>query len=234
MAEAQHDDATRPGTPARSPTTRPTTTATTTGTTTTHMPRSRSGRSTARRGAPVSSGSCSGWPSPSPSCSRRCRPTDLVVACTGDHRRTVRRAMLVGHPMHALTAETRESASNASLERSSDDRVAHARRTWTTRSEQPDDVPVRVDVDVLAARHRRQPGHRPHLAAQRRDEPAPADSRISRIGTVKPAGRPLRFASWLSEYWVLAMQTGRCPKPSDSYSFSDFWAAGVRSMPSAP
>ena len=31
--------------------------------------------------------------------------------------------------------------------------------------EQPDDVPVGVDVDVLAARAGRQAGHRPHLAA---------------------------------------------------------------------
>jgi len=41
--------------------------------------------------------------------------------------------------------------------------------------------------------------------------PAPAESRISRIGTVKPLGRPLSAASWLSEYWVLAMQMGRWP-----------------------
>ena len=42
-------------------------------------------------------------------------------------------------------------------------------------------------------------------------KPAPADSRTSRIGTMKPVGRFLSAASWLSEYWVLAMQTGRWP-----------------------
>ena len=41
--------------------------------------------------------------------------------------------------------------------------------------------------------------------------PAPADSRSSRIGTVNPVGRFLSAASWLSEYCVLAMQIGRWP-----------------------
>ena len=57
-------------------------------------------------------------------------------------------------------------------------------------------------------------------------KPAPADSRTSRIGTRKPVGRPLRVASWLSEYCVLAMQIGSLPKPSSSYSLSAFAAAG--------
>ena len=42
-------------------------------------------------------------------------------------------------------------------------------------------------------------------------KPAPADRRTSRIGTVKPVGRFFSDASWLSEYWVLAMQIGRWP-----------------------
>ena len=65
-------------------------------------------------------------------------------------------------------------------------------------------------------------------------KPAPADSRTSRIGSVKPVGRPFRFASWLSEYWVLAMHTGRWPKPRSSYSLSALVAAGWYSTPSAP
>jgi hypothetical protein len=47
-------------------------------------------------------------------------------------------------------------------------------------------------------------------------KPAPAERRTSRIGTRKPVGRPLRDASWLSEYWVLAMHTGRLPYPRSS------------------
>ena len=57
---------------------------------------------------------------------------------------------------------------------------------------------------------------------------------MSRIGTVKPLGRPLSVASWLSEYCVFAMQTGRCPKPSSSYSLSAFVAAGRKSIAVAP
>ena len=64
--------------------------------------------------------------------------------------------------------------------------------------------------------------------------PAPAESRTSRIGTRKPVGRPFSDASWLSEYWVLAMQIGRLPKPSASYCASCFAACGLRSTPSAP
>ena len=43
-------------------------------------------------------------------------------------------------------------------------------------------------------------------------KPAPADRRTSRIGIRKPVGRPFSDASWLSEYWVLAMQIGQVPE----------------------
>ena len=41
--------------------------------------------------------------------------------------------------------------------------------------------------------------------------PAPADSRTSRTGTVWPVGAPRRFGSVENEYCVFAMQTGRLP-----------------------
>ena len=44
-------------------------------------------------------------------------------------------------------------------------------------------------------------------------KPAPADSRTSLTGSVWPVGAPLRFGSEEKLYWVLAMQTGRSPKP---------------------
>ena len=42
-------------------------------------------------------------------------------------------------------------------------------------------------------------------------DPAPADSRTSRTGTVWPVGAPRTFGSVVNEYCVLAMQIGRCP-----------------------
>ena len=44
-------------------------------------------------------------------------------------------------------------------------------------------------------------------------KPAPTEARTSRTGSLNPVGAPFRFPSWDSEYWVLAMQTGRLPKP---------------------
>ena len=85
-----------------------------------------------------------------------------------------------------------------------------------TALEQADDLALRVDVDVLAARSRRQAGHRPHLARERVTKPAPAESRTSRIGTRKPVGRPLSADRGSASTGVLAMQIGRPPKPSAS------------------
>ncbi len=48
---------------------------------------------------------------------------------------------------------------------------------------------------------------------------APAERRISRIGTTWLDGAPLRFGSVEKLYWVLAMQTGYLPKPI----FSNSW-----------
>ena len=62
--------------------------------------------------------------------------------------------------------------------------VAPALPAAAVPSEQPDDVPVGVDVDLLAARSRRQPRHRPHLAAERRDEPG-----ARRTGGPRGSGR---------------------------------------------
>ena len=62
--------------------------------------------------------------------------------------------------------------------------------------------------------------------------PAPADTLRLRTVTVKPSGAPSRL--WLSEkeYWVLAMQMGRSPKPRAVSSAACFLAAGVRTTPS--
>ena len=42
-------------------------------------------------------------------------------------------------------------------------------------------------------------------------KPAPADSRTSRTGSRWSLGAPFRFGSVENEYWVLAIQTGKCP-----------------------
>ena len=47
---------------------------------------------------------------------------------------------------------------------------------------------------------------------------APAERRNSRIGIVKAEGAPLAFGSVEKLYCVLAMQTGKLPKPSFSSS----------------
>ena len=41
--------------------------------------------------------------------------------------------------------------------------------------------------------------------------PAPAESDISVTRSVQPVGAPILFGSSESEYWVFAMQTGKCP-----------------------
>src|SRR5262249_45116513 len=46
--------------------------------------------------------------------------------------------------------------------------------------------------------------------------PAPADSRTSRTGSVKPSGAPMTDGSAVKLYCVLAMHTGTWPKPAFS------------------
>src|SRR3989304_9162122 len=67
-----------------------------------------------------------------------------------------------------------------------------------SRLEQADDLTVRIDVDVLAARPGWQTGHRPHLARERRDEPRP--------------GRPPTLTDGDAEAARPALQ-GRVPAP---------------------
>ena len=86
-----------------------------------------------------------------------------------------------GPPVDPRAAAGRaRSAPGCRLDRADRPGARRRRRTGSTvRSreagarqnlEQADDVPVGIDVDVLAARLRRQARHRPHLAAQRGDE----------------------------------------------------------------
>src|SRR5215218_4466598 len=49
---------------------------------------------------------------------------------------------------------------------------------------------------------------------------APAESRTSRTGMLKPVGAPLASGLVENEYWVLAMQTGSLPKPISSHCLS--------------
>ena len=63
-------------------------------------------------------------------------------------------------------------------------------------------------------------------------KPAPADTFTFRTVTVKPLGAPSRPGSSEKEYWVLAMQMGRSPKPRSVSCFTCFLAAGVRTTPS--
>ena len=64
-------------------------------------------------------------------------------------------------------------------------------------------------------------------------KPAPADTFRFRTVTVKPLGAPRRAGSSEKEYWVLAMQMGRPPKPRSVSSRACFWAAAVSAAPSA-
>src|SRR5258705_6239613 len=60
---------------------------------------------------------------------------------------------------------------------------------WRPPSEQADDVAVGIDVDLLATWTRRKTRHRPHLAAQRRDEPR-AGGEADLADRDREAGRP--------------------------------------------
>ena len=62
-------------------------------------------------------------------------------------------------------------------------------------------------------------------------KPAPAETFSPRTVTRKSFGAPSRAGSSEKLYWVLAMQTGRPPKPSASSCAASFLAAGVRSAP---
>ena len=105
--------------------------------------------------------------------------------------------------------------SGSSSRRAASRRVSRRAEPRRSALEQPDDVPVGVDVDVLAARVATAgPGIVRISPTSGVMNPAPADSRMSRIGTREAARRgPSGSASWLSEYWVFAMQTGRWPEP---------------------
>ena len=61
--------------------------------------------------------------------------------------------------------------------------------------------------------------------------PAPADSRTCLTVTRKCSGRPSRAGLSEREYWVLAMQTGRPPKPRAWSRSSSLAAAGSSSTP---
>ena len=64
-------------------------------------------------------------------------------------------------------------------------------------------------------------------------KPAPADTFRLRTLMVKPRGAPSRAASWEKDYWVLAMQMGRVPKPSSVSCLACFLALAVSTTPSA-
>ena len=57
-------------------------------------------------------------------------------------------------------------------------------------------------------------------------KPAPADTFTLDTVTVKPSGRPSFAGSSDREYWVLAMHTGRPPKPMASRRSNSREAAG--------
>jgi hypothetical protein len=64
--------------------------------------------------------------------------------------------------------------------------------------------------------------------------PAPAQTLKARTVTLKPSGAPSRAGSSDREYWVLAMQMGRPPKPRSKSPLACFSAAGVRITPAPP
>ena len=75
--------------------------------------------------------------------------------------------------------------------------------------EQPDDLAVRVDVDVLEARACcRAPASSSSRRRAGRGSPAPAERRTWRTGRRKPVGRPFLSGSAVSERCVFAMQMG--------------------------
>ena len=63
--------------------------------------------------------------------------------------------------------------------------------------------------------------------------PAPADTFTWRTVMSKSRGAPSFDASSLKEYYVFAMHTGMPPNPSASSCASSFFAAGVKTTPSA-
>ena len=65
-------------------------------------------------------------------------------------------------------------------------------------------------------------------------KPAPAETLTLRIVTVKCSGAPSFAASSEKLYCVLAMQTGRLPKPSAVRRSICLRAAGRTEMPSPP
>jgi hypothetical protein len=64
--------------------------------------------------------------------------------------------------------------------------------------------------------------------------PAPTEARTSRTGSRNPVGAAFRAGSWDSDSCVLAMHTGRLPKPSLAARSSWFLAVTVKSTSSAP
>ena len=58
-------------------------------------------------------------------------------------------------------------------------------------------------------------------------KPAPAQTFRLRTVTSKPLGAPSREASSEKEYWVLAMQMGRLPKPRSVSCLACFLALAV-------
>ena len=58
-------------------------------------------------------------------------------------------------------------------------------------------------------------------------KPAPAETFRLRTVTSKPLGAPSRVWSSEKEYWVLAMQMGRSPKPRSVSCWACFLALAV-------
>jgi hypothetical protein len=65
-------------------------------------------------------------------------------------------------------------------------------------------------------------------------KPAPADRLTSRTGTTWPVGAPRRVGSTEKDYCVLAMQTGRWPKPAASQAARRARTGASAAMPAAP
>ena len=78
------------------------------------------------------------------------------------------------------------------------------------------------------------PGMVRTLPVRATTKPAPQEARSSRTVMRKPDGRPRSAGLSEKEYCVLAMQMGVSVMPSASISASCFFAASVKSTPSAP
>lgn len=77
-------------------------------------------------------------------------------------------------------------------------------------------MPLKNLILLLEAENKKDIVHSKHwltVPTSGKRNPAPALARMSLIGRTKPVGTPFLSASWESDRWVLAMQTGRCPKP---------------------